>query len=123
MKKFIPVILIVSFLFVESGCKKAIDDALDCSLESILLSVDAQIDSTNQKLVHFEFINNDTEGKFTLDSEIKWDFGDGKTETSTNHKIDHTYAGPGDYDVKATYTLRKGKDSCTGPKEIPVSIH
>ncbi len=123
MKHFIAIILLASFLFIEPGCKKAIDNAIDCSLESILLSVDVQIDGTNPKLVHFEFINNDTEGKFTLDPKIKWDFGDGKTETSSNHKIDHTYPGAGDYNVKATYTLRRGSASCTGPKETKVIIN
>ncbi|NOX85276.1 MAG: PKD domain-containing protein [Chlorobi bacterium] len=123
MKHFIPVILFVSFLFIEPGCKKAIEDAIDCGFESALLSIDVQIDGTNPKLVHFEFINNDTDGRFTLDPEIKWDFGDGKTETSSNHKIEHTYPGTGDYDVKATYTLRRGTASCTGPKEVQVSIN
>jgi len=76
MKYLIPVFLFASFLFIETGCKKAIDDAIDCGVESILLSIDAQIDSVNVKLVHFEFINNNTTGDFTLDQQIEWNFGD-----------------------------------------------
>lgn len=122
MKYIIPVFLLASFLFVETGCKKIIDDTIDCAAESVLLSVDARVDTNNIKLVHFEFINDDTEGKFTLDPQIKWDFGDGKTATSVNNKIDHTYTGAGDYNVTATYTLRRGSADCTGPKEKTVTI-
>ncbi|HDO28070.1 MAG TPA: PKD domain-containing protein [Bacteroidetes bacterium] len=123
MKYLIPAFLLVSFLFIETGCKKIIDDVIDCAAESILLSIDAQIDTVNIKLVHFEFINDDTEGKFTLDKDINWNFGDGKTATSTNNKVDHTYSGTGDYDVVATYTLHRGSSECTGPKEKTVTIN
>jgi hypothetical protein len=123
MKRIIPLLLMLPFLLIEPGCKKAIEDAIDCTLESALLSIHADIDGDNLKLVHFEFKNNDTDGKFTLDPEINWDFGDGNTATSTNHKVDHTYADTGDYTVKANYTLRRGDASCSGPKEKTVTIN
>ncbi len=122
MKKIIPIILFASFLFIEPGCKEVIDDIIDCSVESLLLSVTDEVDANNPKLVHFEFVNNDTDGDFTLDQEINWDFGDGETGTSTNNKIDHTYANTGDYKVTADYTLRRGSATCTGSKEKNVTI-
>ncbi len=122
MKKIIPIILFASFLFIEPGCKEVIDDVIDCSVESLLLSVTDEVDANNPKLVHFEFVNNDTDGKFTLDQEINWDFGDGETGTSNNNKIDHTYANAGDYKVTADYTLRRGSATCTGSKEKNVTI-
>lgn len=123
MKRIIPIILFALFLFIEPGCKKAIDDAIDCVIESVLLSVNAEIDGSNVKLVHFEFINNDTNGSFTLDKEIKWDFGDGNTVTSATLKVDHIYSLAGDYTITATYTLRRGTASCTGPKEKNITIN
>ncbi len=122
MKYLIPVFLFVSFLFIETGCKKVIDDAIDCSLESILLSIDARVDTSNTKLVHFEFINDNTTGDFTLDQQIDWNFGDGETATSTNNKVDHTYTYATDFPVTANYTLHKGSASCTGQKEKTVTV-
>ena len=123
MKYLIPAFLIMSFLFVETGCKKIIEDAIDCAAESILLSIDARIDTSNAKLVHFEFINDNTSGDLTLDKQIEWNFGDGKTATSTNNKVDHTYTYAADFPVTANYTLRKGSSSCTGQKEKTVTVY
>jgi len=122
IKYLIPVFLFVSFLFIETGCKKVIDDVIDCSLESTLLSIDAKIDTSNTKLVYFEFINDNTTGDFTLDQQIDWNFGDGKTATSTNNKVEHTCTYATDFKVTANYTLHKGSASCTGQKEKTVTI-
>lgn len=122
MKHILPIVLFVSFLFWESGCKDVVEDVIDCSLESARLSINDEIDENNPKLVHFEFVNKDVDGSFTLDNEVKWDFGDGHTTTSTTLKIDHTYTQANTFAVKATYTLRRGSASCTGPKEKSVTI-
>jgi len=122
MKYFIPIVLISTLLFIESGCKSVIDDIIDCSIESAFLSVKDSIDDINPKLVHFEFVNNDTEGGFTLDNDIHWDFGDGNVETSTNLKTDHIYADSGSFKVIATYILRRGDASCTGPKNKTITV-
>ncbi len=123
MKRIIPIILFMSFLFIEPGCKQAIEDAIDCTIESAFLIIHADVDATNSKLFHFEFINNDTEGSFTLDQEINWDFGDGNTGISTNNKIDHIYADTGYYKAVANYTLRRGDASCNGPKDKDINVH
>ncbi len=123
MKNIIPIILFASFLFFQPGCKNAIDDGIDCTLQSTLLSVTDVADTTNSKLIHFEFINGDTGGSFTLDPNIEWNFGDGNTVTSTNLSIDHIYNNTGSYKVTATYTLRKGSSSCSGPKDKNITVN
>ncbi len=127
MKRIIPIILFISIFLLEPGCKKVIDDIvndiIDCTVESAYLSIHADADTTNTKLVHFEFVNTDTEEKFTLDSEINWDFGDGGAITSNNHKTEHTYATAGDYKVTAAYTLRRGSATCTSTKEKNITVN
>lgn len=122
MKYIIPAVLLSIIIYIQPGCKSTVSDIIDCSIESAFLSIHDNIDTTNSKLVHFEFVNSDTDGGFTLDSDINWDFGDGVTFTSTNHKTEHVYAESGDYKVKATYTLRRGDASCSGPKEKNITI-
>lgn len=123
MKNVIPIFLIFVVLVCLSSCKKTVEDVIDCIAESYLLSISDEVDDTNPKLVHFEFVNNDTDGRFTQDAQINWDFGDGQTGTSTNNKIDHTYSNTGDYTVKTSYTLRNGSSSCSGSKEKSVTIN
>lgn len=123
MKKIILYAVFSTFLLFETGCKDAINDAIDCILESAFLKIEADIDGNNPKLVHFEFINNDTEGGFTLNQNINWDFGDGNTATSTNNKIDHTFSDIDDYTVTAAYTLHRGSASCNSTKEKIVTIN
>lgn len=42
--------------------------------------------------------------------EIQWDFGDGSTRTTVNNtRFDHTFPGPGSYEVTATITGTNGK--------------
>jgi hypothetical protein len=123
MKYSILILLFATIIVFQPGCKNVIDDVIDCSIESAFLSIHADVDSTNSKLVHFEFVNSDTDGGFSLDSDIGWDFGDGNTSTSINHKTEHIYAESGDYKVKATYILRRGDATCSGPKEKDVVIN
>jgi hypothetical protein len=45
-----------------------------------------------------------------VDGPIAWDFGDGGTGSSANQeRFDHTFPGPGSYDVTATVTGTNGK--------------
>ncbi|MFK5855264.1 MAG: PKD domain-containing protein [Bacteroidota bacterium] len=122
MKYIIPTIILSIIIYIQPGCKSTVSDIIDCSIESAFLSIHDNVDTTNSKLVHFEFVNSDTDGGFTLDQDIHWDFGDGKTETSSSLKIDHIYADTGSFSVIATYTLRRGDASCTGPKDKTVTI-
>ncbi len=127
MRYVISIVLFVTFLFVQPGCKNAIDDIvndiIDCSIESAYLSIHANADTTNTKLIHFEFVNSDTEGTFILNSDINWDFGDGVAITSTDHKTEHIYAEAGDYKVTAHYTLHRGSASCNSTKEKNITVN
>ena len=127
MKYIISIVLFITFLFVQPGCKNVIDDIvndiIDCSVESAYLSIHVDADTINSKLVHFEFINTDTEENFTLDSEVNWDFDDGVAITSNNHKTVHTYAEAGDYKVTAAYTLRRESATCTSTKEKNITVN
>ncbi len=123
MKRIIFVILISFILLSVNGCKKTVDDVIDCIVESAFLYISDEVDAANPKLIHFEFENNDTDGRFTQDAQVNWDFGDGSTATSNNNKIDHTYVDVGDYTVKSSYTLRNGSSSCSGSKEKSISVN
>ena len=123
MKRIIPIILISVILLCLNSCKKTVEDVIDCIAESYPLSISEEVDATNPKLIYFEFVNNDTDGRFTQDSQVNWDFGDGNSATSTNNKIDHTYSSAGDYTVKTSYTLRNGSASCSGSKEKSVAVN
>lgn len=123
MKHLLPLALFLSFILIEMGCKKGIDDSIDCIVESAFLEINDSTDQNNPKLVYFEFVNTDTEGGFSLDNTIAWDFGDGSTATSTNHKIDHTYTNSGDFTVKGSYTLRRGDATCSSSKQTTVTVN
>jgi hypothetical protein len=95
--------IVISLIFLsQTGCKKIIDDAISCTTESFFLYIEGDVDASNLKLFHFTFVNSDTSGDYILDNQIKWDFGDGVTETSQGLTIDHTYASTGSYTAKAS---------------------
>ncbi len=120
MKNLLIAVTLSIFFLSQMGCKKTTEEAINCSLESLLMTMHANVDPQNLKLFHFTF-EYEGSGEFTLDNEIKWDFGDGTTETSQGKTIDHTYANTGAYTAKATYKLYKGSDWCSS--YITKSIH
>ena len=103
--------LVSAFLFLDTGCKKAIDNAIDCIIESMFAVVHADLDSNNTKLMHFKFSIVTSDG-VTLDHSLNWDFGDGNSVTADT-LTDHEYGNTGNYDVVVSYTLRKGSESCS----------
>ncbi len=123
MKNILFLIFVVALTLGYISCKDAVEDTIDCSIESAFLSFKAEVDTGNIRLIHFTFINGDTIGnRFTLDNSINWEFGDGIEETSTGLEISHTFAAQGIYEAKAHYTLRNGDASCTSYKEKTLSI-
>ena len=121
MKKILTVMLVSAFLFMDTGCKKAIEDGIDCVIESMFAVIHADVDSNNSKLMHLKFsiVTNDGE---TLDQALNWDFGDGNSITADT-LIDHEYGSTGSYDVKVSYTLRKGSESCSTTKTKHITIN
>ncbi len=92
-----------------SGCKKVTESAVDCFAESLLVSVRANTDATNSKLVNFEahYI-----GDLSVSS-VVWDFGDGTSQTATSTTSSHTYLKAGNYTVKAKVALLHNGSTCT----------
>lgn len=113
----------LTVVFSWVSCKEVVETELDCTFESAYLSLKYQVDESNPLLVDFTFVNKDTvDNRFTLDPEIKWDFGDGSPETTQGLQISHTYSDAGSYDVKAYYTLRKGSTTCTSSKNKTINL-
>ena len=114
------------FFFSQTACKKTadvIEETIDCTVDSWFLKINADVDASNSKLIHFTFVNDDSSEKYTLDNEINWDFGDGVTETSQGLTISHTYANTGSYTVKGSYTLNKGSKSCSSHKQKAINVY
>ena len=110
MKKLLILLLFPALMLSQITCKKAIDDAIDCISESLFVVVHADLDSTNPKLMHFEFVYNPSEGH-SLETPISWNFGDGHTvEGATT--IDHVYEA-GTYEAVVSFTLKKGSETCS----------
>ena len=116
--------MLISVVFlIWSSCKSDIEDAIDCTVETAFLSLNYQVDENNPLLVHFTFVNGDTiDNRFTLDQEIRWEFGDGNEETTQGLQVSHTYPDAGSYDVEAYYTLRKGDSNCSSSKNKTVNL-
>lgn len=118
---YILVIIIFISIILSLSCKKLTDDIIDCSIESMMLSVHYETDTINPKIIHFEFKNEST-GDFKLRNEISWNFGDGQSMKSTGLKIDHTYQSTGTFEVVASYVLEKGSSTCNGDKKKTVKV-
>ena len=121
MKKILIVMLVSAFLFFDTGCKKAIEDGIDCVIESMFAVIHADVDSNNPKLMHFKFSIVTSDG-LILDHSLHWDFGDGNSVTADT-LTDHEYGSTGSYDVKVSYTLRKGSESCSTSKTKNITIN
>jgi opacity protein-like surface antigen len=123
MKNTILLVLVIALTLSFSSCKDAVEDVIDCTVESAYLSLNTKVDTANIRLIHFTFVNGDTIGnRFSLDNSIRWEFGDGTEETTQGLETSHTYAMQGTYEARAHYTLRNGNASCTSYKERTLSI-
>lgn len=123
MKNKLLLIFVIALTLGYNSCKDSVENTIDCTVESAFLSFTAEVDTSNIRLVHFTFVNGDTIGnRFNLDNAIKWDFGDGNSETTQTLEASHTYAAKGTYNVLAHFTLRNGDASCTSYKEKTLSV-
>lgn len=120
MKQILTVLLFSAFLFSQTTCKKAIEDTIDCIFESAFVVVHADLDSINPKLMHFKFVYTPSEG-YSLEQSIHWDFGDGQSITGDTI-IDHLYEA-GTYEAVASYTLRKGSETCSSSSKKHIVIN
>lgn len=102
-------LVFISGLIFISGCKKVTENMVDCLGESLLVSVRADVDASNNKLINFEahYV-----GESSVSS-VTWDFGDGSSQTFTTKTASHTYSKAGNYMVKAKVTLSQNGSTCT----------
>lgn len=124
MKKalLVSVITIITFnLMIQTSCKQVTEDIIQCAAESIGVSVNADLDGQNNKLMHFKFNYDSSDG--TELQEIEWDFGDGVKITNNDTIIDHEYANSGHYDASMKYTVKLSNNStCTSTTTKSINI-
>ena len=122
MKKLLFVILFSSFLFANYSCEKASEEIIDCLIESAFISVNADLDSINPKLIHFKITYNGGGDDVNLDNNIHWNFGDGNKIT-TDTIVDHAYDTAGTYEAEISYTLRDANGTCSSSTKKHIVIN
>ena len=108
MKRLLSSLVLCAVCILHHACKDTVESIVNCSAESLLMSVHHTVDTTIPKLIHFEARYS---GSHSFDSVI-WEFGDGST--ATGKAVDHTYAASGTYSVKAKIKINNGKSTCEG---------
>ena len=122
IKKNFAFIAILLFVFSLSSvsCKDNIEDTIDCLSDGFLISASHTADAQDAKKITFKVTYS---GDHKLDSSVKWDFGDGKTETGGT-EVTHTYSSTGTFTVKAMdITVRNGEAWCSHEKDLTVTIN
>ncbi len=112
--------LLTIVIITQVSCKQATDDIIQCVAESIGVSVNADLDGENNKLMHFKFNYDKSDG--TVLQEIIWDFGDGEKVTNNDTVIDHLYANSGHYDAVMSYTVKINNSTCSSSTAKSINI-
>ena len=107
MKKLV---LIVCALLLINCSNDDAENVIDCLFVGADFHVNHTVDGSNEKLVMFTVTYD---GEHTLDSSIKWDFGDGTVETLPGTTVTHEYSAAGNYTVKIRPNAREGSAFCT----------
>lgn len=110
MKKALFLFFCTVSLFATVSCSDDdVKSTADCLNEASFLNVNHSVNSENPMLVEFSVAYS---GIHSLDSSVKWDFGDGTPIQSVNGIMaSHTFSSPGAYTVKAKISLNNG--SCS----------
>lgn len=120
MKKVVLIngfLLFSIFLLMQSACKS---DDLNIPVICDFATVNAELDSANQKLVHFTLIR-DSIFVYPI-QEIVWNFGDGNTVTNTDITVNHEYDDSGNYNVIIDHTVTIDGGPCTSSITTSVDI-
>ncbi len=104
----------------QSSCKRVTEDIIDCAAETMGVSINADLDGENNKLMHFKFNYDSSDG--TILQEITWDFGDGEKVTNSDTIIDHIYANSGHYDASMNYTVKMNDGTCSSTTTKSINI-
>ncbi|RZL33255.1 MAG: PKD domain-containing protein, partial [Pedobacter sp.] len=92
-KQLLASALVIMMAF--AGCKKAAESMIDCFSESVLVSVHVSVNATNAKQINTE-VRYSGSKKVTG---VKWEYGDGGTESTTALTGSHTYNSAGNYTI------------------------
>ncbi|MDR2273570.1 MAG: PKD domain-containing protein [Sphingobacterium sp.] len=114
--KIIKLFLLVGLFGVLSCSDKVEKSMVDCLGESLLIGVNHK--ATNDDPLKIDF-NVSYHGEHELNNSIKWDFGDGSSETLNGAAASHTYKQVGTYTVIAKVGLTGG---CSFDKKETVII-
>lgn len=102
------IINLFSFFIVLLICScsdKEAKSIVDCFGESLLIDVKHTSSESNQSQINF---NVTYSGDHAIDNMVKWDFGDGKVQTTNGIIANHTYDKSGTYTVVAKVGLNNG---------------
>ncbi|MDA6068129.1 PKD domain-containing protein [Flavobacterium sp. AC] len=120
MKTRFKIVCIVAVLLLGYSCSKSdLDKGIDCFGESFFMKFKNKTDPENAKKVDFVV---EYTGNYEFKS-VKWTFGDGTTETTTNTTISHIYTAAGTYTVRADITIQDGKAACTASPTRSIIIN
>lgn len=115
MKKSLFVLLSI---FALGACSKDDEkDAIDCFADALFVDAHHSASTEDPHTINFNVSYN---GENTVDKSIKWDYGDGTTNTVNGLTTSHTYSQPGTYTVKASVSVNNG--SCTHQVKETVNI-
>ncbi|KAA5535729.1 PKD domain-containing protein [Paenimyroides baculatum] len=93
----------IVILFITACSKDESEHVADCFGQSLFANVHHEISNENSKTVNLNVTYSST--THTLKNTIKWNYGDGITETVTGTSTSHTYAKAGSYTVIASVSL------------------
>ncbi|TPG36390.1 PKD domain-containing protein [Flavobacterium pectinovorum] len=120
MKTKFKIVCIVAVLVLGYSCSKSdVEKGIDCFGESFFMKFKHTTDPANVKKVDFVV---DYTGSYEFKS-VKWNFGDGTSETTTSKTLSHIYTTAGTYNVKADITIQHGKATCTASPIKSVTVN
>ncbi len=97
-----------------SSCK----DIINCTGESLLISVDITPDGSDPNLVEFKV---NYSGDFELEG-VDYEFGDGESAKGEGIMVTHRYQNSGVFDAVIRVKLKDGKRDCRSEFDRVVTI-
>ncbi len=101
-------------VLMTSSCK----DIINCTGESLLISIDITPDGDDPNLVEFQV---NYSGDFELEG-VDYEFGDGQSAKGEGTMVTHRYENSGVYDAVIQVKLKDGKRDCRSEFDRVVTI-
>ena len=118
--KIITALTLIIGMSLISSCKDDIDAVIDCLADAAFVDLSHIMDSVDTETAILEVSYS---GEHSLDTTIKWDFGDGVTKVGNKTSEKHAYSAVGTYHVKAEVTTRKGDETCIHELNETVTVN